>query len=737
MTVQIDPSKASDPQPNLGPRLRVVEARLDDVEQGVVRIGAATLNMLGIEPGEVVAFEGTRKSVARVWMLHPEDDHPANIQMDGITRENAGITLDDRIRIEPCSVQPLSTLLLCPAERATFGPNEVRRIRESLVGRALMPGDKANIPLFSRKGTQFQVLAFEPEAAAGVAFAHTDVRIQENARPASRRPFTIKYEDIGGLDEELSRIREMIEIPMKYPELLAHLRIDPPKGVLLYGPPGTGKTTIVRAVASECKAHMIQINGPEIIHKFYGESEAKLREIFEEAQRKAPSIIFIDEIDAIAPKRSDVSGDVEKRVVAQLLALMDGMVSRGEVVVIGATNLPELLDTALRRPGRFDREVVVKVPNRHGRLQILRIHARGMPLAEDVDLEKLAEVTHGFVGADLEVLCKEAGMRALKDVLMRDDFAEREMRELADDARITMRHFLDALKGIEPTATREFYAEKPNVWWADVGGMHEVKSLLRSSIELPRRYPKLFQAAGSAPPSGIILSGGPGTGKTLLVHALATESGLSFISVNAAGLFSKWVGEAEKALRQVFVKAKQASPCIVFFDEMDSMFPRRSAGLDYGGRDRLIGQFLGELGSLDAYTDVVVIGATNRIDLLEPALLNPDRFGMVITLQPPSEQDRQEILRVHTRRLPLAQDVDLARLAAETAEFTGAELASVCHRASLERIRSFIAQHGDAVEGRTEEFQVRMEDLAGALATVRTTRDQGRGNSVAPGAVRE
>ncbi|HUJ73987.1 MAG TPA: AAA family ATPase, partial [bacterium] len=451
------------------------------------------------------------------------------------------------------------------------------------------------------------------------------------------------------LKRQLDRVREIVELPLKYPELFDRLGIDAPKGVLLYGPPGTGKTTIARAVASEVKAHFIRINGPEIIHKFYGESEAKLREIFEEAQRKAPSIIFIDEIDAIAPKRSDVAGEVEKRVVAQLLALMDGMVSRGEVVVIGATNLPELLDHALRRPGRFDREVVVRVPNRPGRLQILRIHGRGMPLAEDVDLERLAEVTHGFVGADLEVLCKEAGMAALQDVLDREDFAEREIAELAQETRVHMRHFLAALKGIEPTATREFFAERPNVHWSDVGGLDDARSLLRSTVELPRRFPRLYRAAGSAAPNGVMLSGAPGTGKTLLVRALATESGFSFITVDAAALFSKWVGESEKALRQVFIKARQASPCILFFDEVDTIFPRRGFSQDVGGRERLIGQFLAEMGGLEPFSEVMVIAATNRLDLVEPALLSPGRFSIVIELPLPSPAEREAILGIHLK----------------------------------------------------------------------------------------
>jgi transitional endoplasmic reticulum ATPase len=726
MTLPLDQAvaqlpEATAPRAPSSPRLRVLEARLEDVETGTVRVSAPLLARLGLAPGDVVLIEGARESLACVQPLQPPDEQPSVIRMDGLLRENTAVTLDERISIAPFPVPSAAVLLLAPQERAAIGAEEVARIRAHLAGRAVMKGDKVNVPLFSRRNTAFTVAGFEPEAAGALSTAGTDIRIQDTLRPAAGKPWPVKYEDIGGLEDELRRIREMIELPLKYPELFARLRIEPPKGVLLYGPPGTGKTTIARAVASEVKAHFIRINGPEIIHKFYGESEAKLRELFEEAQRKAPSIIFIDEIDAIAPKRSDVAGEVEKRVVAQLLALMDGMVSRGEVVVIGATNLPELLDHALRRPGRFDREVVVKVPNRPGRLQILRIHSRGMPLDPDVDLERLAEVTHGFVGADLEVLCKEAGMRSLQDVLDREDFAERDIKDLAAETRVSLRHFLDALKGIEPTATREFFAERPNVHWDDVGGLEHPKALLRSAVELPRRFPRLYQAAGAGCPNGVMLSGAPGSGKTLLVRALATESGFSFITVDAAALFSKWVGESEKALRQVFLKARQASPCIVFFDELDTIFPRREGGQDSTGRERLIGQFLAEMGALEPFSEVVVIGATNRLDLVEPALLNPGRFGLVIEMPLPAPAERERILRIHTRAIPLHADVALERLAGLTGGFSGAELATLCQRASFERLQSFIGQYGERAESQASRFQVRMEDFLSALETLRPT----------------
>ena len=699
-------------------RLRVTEARLEDVEKGIVRLSKAGMDARGIRPGDVVLIEGDQQTMARAWPLQPEDDRKNIIEMDGITRENAAVSMDGRVSVAAEVVPPALTLLLAPLERNAYGVDEVRRIREYLAGRVLMRGNKVKIPLFSRKGSQFHVSMFEPEVPGAIAVPNTDIRIQDHPRVSQQPSYTVKYEDIGGLEDELLRIREMIELPMKYPELFAKLRIEPPKGVLLYGPPGTGKTTIARAVASEVKAHFIRINGPEIIHKFYGESEAKLREIFEEAQRKAPSIIFLDEIDAIAPKRSEVTGEVEKRVVAQLLALMDGMVSRGEVVVIGATNIPEVLDHALRRPGRFDREVAVRVPNRIGRLQVLRIHSRGMPLNNDVDLERLAEITHGFVGADLEVLCKEAGMRALQDVLKRDDFTEREVRELADETSIQMRHFLDALKGIEPTATREFFAERPNVRWSEVGGMQDAKRQLRAVVELPYQYPELCRLAGTPSPKGILLSGPPGTGKTMLVRALATETGFSFITVDAAALFSKWVGESEKALRQVFLRAKQASPCILFFDEIDTIFPRRGAAMDHSGHDRLIGQFLSELDALDSFSEVIVIGATNRPDLLERALLNSSRFGVTIEVGMPNLKERLEILQIHTAHLPLDRDMDLAQVISLTEGFTGADLVTLCRRASFERLQTFIAEHGPAAEQQSAGFRIRTEDFLWAARAI-------------------
>ncbi|HMC37966.1 MAG TPA: AAA family ATPase, partial [Actinomycetota bacterium] len=578
--------------------------------------------------------------------------------------------------------------------------------------RAVVYGDQVKVTAFSKQGHLFRVSGTDPDAAVVVG-TFTDVRIQKDpvASIAGTQSFKVKYEDIGGLEEELLRVRELVELPLKYPALFARLKIEPPKGVLLYGPPGSGKTLIARAVASEVDAHFIPVDGPEIIHKFYGESEAKLREIFEEAQRRAPSIIFLDELDAIAPKRLDVSGEVEKRVVAQLLALMDGLVRRGEVVVIGASNLPEAIDPALRRPGRFDREIAINVPTRAGRLRVLQIHSRGMPLAEDVDLERLADVTHGFVGADLEALCKEAGMLAVRDCLMQLEASLIDPEAVAGRTKIHSRHFQQALKAIEPTATREFFLEKPNVQWEDLAGLEHVRRAFLTALELPRRFPELFERAGIRPPMGFLLSGPPGTGKTLAAKALATELGLRLITVDPASLFSKWVGETEKALRQVFRKAKQAAPCILFFDGLEALVPvRRARGdIDSGATERLATQFFAELDQVVEIGDVVVLGATNRPELVDPALMRPGRFGFTIQFPRPDMRQREEILAVHLRNVAHG-DIDLSELARRLDGFSSADIAGLCQLAVILEIERFAVACSDP------------EDRSRALQEFRLTR---------------
>jgi transitional endoplasmic reticulum ATPase len=510
----------------------------------------------------------------------------------------------------------------------------------------------------------------------------------------------VSYEDIGGLDKELTLVREMVELPVRYRDMFESLGIEAPKGVLIYGPPGTGKTLIARAIASETKLHFIRVNGPEIIQKFYGESEARLREIFEEAANKAPSIIFIDEIDAIAPKRADVLGDVEKRVVAQLLALLDGIVSRGDVIVIGATNIPEMIDPALRRPGRFDREISIPVPNADGRLAILKIHSRRMPLSGGVDLEKLARVTYGFVGADLQALCKEAGMVALRRYLgligQGNPAAVLPSRE---NLEITPEDFSVALREIEPSATREFFTERPSVKWDHIGGLSEVKETLISLVDWPNRYPEMFEEGKISPPRGILFAGPSGTGKTLTANALAGETGLSFIQISGPILFSKWLGESEKAIHEIFKKAKQSAPCILFFDEIDALITTRGAGSEVGTMGRVATQFFNELDKLSDLSEVIVLGATNREDLLDPALTRAGRLDFVIAFRIPEQDERLEIFKIHTSKKPVNADTDLAELAGLTEGMVGSDIAYICKRATMLAIAQRIGRPG-AVQGK-------------------------------------
>ncbi|MEM2677435.1 MAG: CDC48 family AAA ATPase, partial [Thermofilaceae archaeon] len=498
----------------------------------------------------------------------------------------------------------------------------------------------------------------------------------------------VTYEDIGDLEEVKQKVREMIELPLKHPELFSHLGIDPPKGVLFYGPPGTGKTLLARAVANESGAFFIAINGPEIMSKFYGESEQRLREIFKQAEENAPAIIFIDEIDAIAPKREEVTGEVEKRVVAQLLALMDGLKGRGHVVVIGATNRPNAVDPALRRPGRFDREIAFPVPDKRARKEILQVHTRNMPLSDDVNLDELADITHGFTGADLAALCREAAMRALRRFLPKIDLNKPSIPpELLKELKVTRLDFLDALKDIQPSALREVYVEIPEVRWSDIGGLEDVKQQLREVVEWPLKHPEFFKEMGIDPPKGVLLYGPPGCGKTLLAKAVATESGANFIAVKGPEILSKWVGESERAIREIFSKARQAAPCIVFFDEIDSIVPRRGYRFDSGVTDRIVNQLLTEMDGLEKLEGVVVIGATNRPDIIDPALLRPGRFDRIIYVPPPDRAARLEILKVHTRRMPLAEDVDLEKIADATEGYTGADLAALCKEAAIIALR--------------------------------------------------
>jgi transitional endoplasmic reticulum ATPase len=575
-------------------------------------------------------------------------------------------------------------------------------VKRRLLDFAVTKGDVVLIPIFQRF-ISLIVVSLTP-GTYGKIGPNTIIEVRESPVELARVVLpTITYEDIGGLKDAIQRIREMVELPLRHPELFRHLGIDPPKGVLLYGPPGTGKTLLAKAVANESNAHFISISGPEIMSKYYGESEKRLREIFEEAEKNAPSIIFIDELDSIAPNRNEVTGEVERRVVAQLLALMDGLKGRGEVIVIGATNRPEAIDPALRRPGRFDREIEIGVPDREGRKEILLIHTRNMPLADDVDLDRLADITHGFVGADLAALVREAAMAALRRVLPKIDLdAESVPLEVLEELKVTMNDFMEALKIVQPSALREISIEIPNVTWEDVGGLEDVKRELREVVELPLKNPDAFKRMGIEPPRGVLLYGPPGCGKTLIAKAVANESEANFISVKGPELLSKWVGESEKAVRMIFRKARQVTPAIVFIDEIDSLFPRRGIHADSGVSERVVSQMLTEIDGIHPLRDVVVIGATNRPDLIDPALLRPGRLERLVYVGPPDFQSRYQILKVLTRKVPLAKDVDLRSIALMTERYSGADLAALVREAAMAALREDI--NAERVEPRHFEI---------------------------------
>ncbi len=669
--------------------MRVAEGERIDVGNMRARLSSRDREKLGVQVGDLIEISGNKRTVARVWPSRVEEE--GVIRIDKYIRRNAGARIGDTVKVRKVETKGIRKLTIAPSVPIRFGPDFINYVRDRLLNMPISRGDVIIIPVL---GQALEMIATQVlPGPYGVVDENTEVVVRrEPVKEEERKIPKVTYEDIGGLDKEIQRIREMVELPLRHPELFKHLGIDPPKGVLLYGPPGTGKTLLAKAVANESGAHFIAINGPEIMSKWYGESEAKLREVFKEAQENAPSIIFIDEIDAVAPKRGEVTGEVEKRVVAQLLSLMDGLESRGEVIVIAATNRPEDVDPALRRPGRFDREIQIGVPDRKGRREILEIHTRNMPLAEDVDLDKLAEVTHGYVGADLAALAKEAAMHALRRFLPEIDLeSETIPTEVLQKIKVTMNDFYEAMKEIQPTALREVYIEIPEVHWEDIGGLEDVKKEVIEAAEWPLKYPHVFEKLGIRPPRGILLYGPPGTGKTLLAKAVATESEANFIAVKGPEILSKWVGESEKAVREIFRKARQAAPCIIFFDEIDSIAPRRGLGYgDSGVTERIVNQLLTEMDGLQRTKDVVVMAATNRPDILDPALLRPGRFDRIIYVPPPDEEARYEIFKIHTKKMPLAEDVDLRELARRTEYYTGADIEAVVIEAGLAAARENI-----------------------------------------------
>ena len=709
-------SKAKEERGKKELRLKVAEAMQDDINRGIVRVDAAMLREIGLRPGDVVELEGGRKTVALVDRAFPGDLGFSIIRMDPLIRRNAKISLGDVVVLRAVEVVEAKRVMLAPARKGIVvrAPSEL--LARNLIGRPLSKGDVISLSTRRRRtfsgnlffddifsmmdeafmggfgfaDIKFVVVETNPKQAVVVS-ENTQIELNPEAielREEERVP-EVAYEDIGGLDEEIKKIREMVELPLKHPEIFERLGIEPPKGVLLHGPPGTGKTLLAKAVASETNAHFILINGPEVMSKFYGQSEENIRKKFEEAEKNAPAIIFIDEIDAIAAKREEVHGEVEKRVVAQLLALMDGLQARGKVVVIAATNMPNTLDPALRRPGRFDREIEISVPSKEGRLEILKIHTRGMPLDKDVDLEELAAMTHGFVGADLAALAKEAAMIVLRRVLPDLRLAEEGpiSKSVLEKLVVRAEDFHNALKLVRPSALREVLVELPNVHWSDIGGMSRVKQELAEAVEWPLRRPDAFKRLGISPPKGILLFGAPGTGKTMLAKAVATESEANFIAVNGPELLSKWVGESEKAVRKIFEKARQASPAIIFLDEIDSIAPKRGLSADSHVTERVVNQLLTEMDGLRELKDVVVMAATNRPDMVDSALLRPGRFDRIILVDVPDEEARLEIFKVHTRSMPLAEDVELATLAAATEGYVGADIAAICREAAIIALR--------------------------------------------------
>jgi len=668
--------------------LRVAEAKQKDATRGKVRIDLSVMRELGVEAGDVVEILGKRSTVAVVWPSYPEDEGKGIIRMDGVIRKNAGVSIGDKVVVRKAEAKEALMVKLAVATQSytiSTDANFINYVLKRLIDYPLVEGDNVLIPVLGQS-IPFVVVQTKPSGPV-VVKEGTKLIILE--RPADfTRVSRVTYEDIGGMRNIIERVRELIELPLKYPELFRKLGIEPPKGVLLYGPPGCGKTLLAKAVANEIDAYFIAINGPEIMSKFYGESEARLREIFEEAKKHAPSVIFIDEIDAIAPKRDEVVGEVERRVVAQLLALMDGLESRGDVIVIAATNRPHAIDPALRRPGRFDREIEIPLPDKQGRLEILQIHTRNMPLAKDVDLTKIAEITHGYTGADLAALAKEAALNALRRYLPKIDLSKNEIpTELLDSIEVTMDDFIHALNEIVPSGLREIYIEVPEVRWSDIGGLDEVKQQLREVVEWPLKYPESFKRLGIEPPKGVLLYGPPGCGKTLLAKAVATESGANFIAIKGPEIMSKWVGESEKAIREIFKKARIYAPSVVFLDEIDSIAPIRGVLEDTHVTERVVSQLLTELDSIEKLRNVAIIAATNRPDLVDPALLRPGRFDRVIYVPPPDRRARLEILKVHTRKVPLASDVDLEKLAELTEGYSGADLEALVREAALVALR--------------------------------------------------
>ncbi len=673
-------------------QMRVGEAKQRDVGKRRARIEPEAMEFLHVEPGDMVEIQGKRSSCAIVWPTDDDDKEPDMIRIDGQTRKNVGVSVNDLVSVRKIVAKPAKSVALIPVNgNVTVDKEFTDFVKNRLKGLPLSEGDEISVMILGNS-MDFKIHKISPKSVVKIERATTLTILTETS---VEKKIRVTYEEIGGLKAQTKRMREIVELPLRHPEVFTRFGIEPHSGILLYGPPGCGKTLIAKVLASESEANFYSINGPEIMNKYYGETEARLRDIFKEAKENSPSVIFIDEIDAIAPKREEAYGDVEKRVVAQLLALMDGLTERGQVIVLGATNRPESVDPALRRPGRFDREIEISVPNADGRLEILHIHTRGMPLEDDVDLKILAAELHGYTGADIKSLCREAAMKALRNYFPEIDVeTEKISSEILNSMKVSLQDFYDAMHEIVPTAMREFYVESPKVWWKDVGGLDDAKRTLRDNLITAIKEPGKFQKMGIKPPKGALLYGPPGCGKTLLARALATESGANMIFVRGPEVLSKWVGESEKAVREIFRKAKASSPCIVIFDELDS-FARTKSGEDSGVGERLLSQLLTEMEDGGA-SRVIVIGISNRPDLIETSLLRPGRLDLILYIQPPDERGRLEIIKILTRQMPLSNDVDLKEIAVATKSYSGADLVAICRESAVHAMQNESAKIGSA-----------------------------------------
>ena len=714
-----------------GLTLKVLEAYTRDVGRGVARIDYDSMDSLNASTGDVIELKGKRRTVAKCLPLYPSDEGKGIIRIDGLGRNNAGIAIGDTITVRKIKAVAGEKIVVAPLE--AIPPIDERYLADALESVPLIKGDNVMVPYFGGRLT-FQVIGVTPAADAVLVTQKTTFHIAEKGETLRGVP-QVTYEDIGGIRDEIKKVREMIELPLRHPEIFEKLGIEAPKGVLLYGPPGTGKTLLAKAVANESNAHFISISGPEIMSKFYGESEARLREIFKEAREKAPSIIFVDEIDSIAPKREEVTGEVERRVVSQMLSLMDGLEARGKVIVIAATNRPNAIDPALRRPGRFDREIEIKVPDKKGRKEILQIHSRNMPLTdegpESVNIDKISSVSHGYVGADLEYLCKEAAMKCLRRLLPELNLEEEKLPpETLDKLVVTNDDFTKALVEVTPSGMREVFIENPDIHWKQIGGLPDVKRELQEAVEWPMKYPGLYDKLGHKMPRGILLHGPSGTGKTLMAKAVATESEANFVSVRGPELLSKWVGESERGIREIFKRARQSAPCVIFFDEIDSIAPIRGGGTETAVTERVVSQLLTELDGMENMRGVIVLAATNRADMIDPALLRPGRFDKIIQIPMPDKESRLQILKINSEDIPLADQngpdkIDYDKLAEMTDGLSGADVAAISNTAVSLVVHEHLDKEPDVkeVEKKAATAKVTMKHFEDAVKKVREQKD--------------